>query len=96
VRITWDEAKNHSNQRKHGVSFEEAQEFFISGTDYLEIFDDGHSDDEDRFIAIGFILRGLVVVVWTQRDDDILRIISARAATKNESTFFHAHMTGTA
>ena len=95
MRVIWDEVKNLSNQTKHGVSFEEAQELFLSGADYLEIFDDRHSDDEDRFIAIGFIVRGLVVVVWTQRDDDLIRIISARPATKNEMTLFHAHMTGT-
>ena len=58
VKVAWDEAKNLANQRKHGVSFEEAQQLFVSGTDYLEIFDDAHSDLEDRFIAIGPISRG--------------------------------------
>jgi DNA-binding transcriptional regulator YiaG len=53
VRVSWDRAKNLANKKKHGVSFEEASELFRSGVDYLELFDDRHSDDEDRFIAIG-------------------------------------------
>ena len=59
VKVTWDRAKNLSNKKKHGVSFEEASELFRSGVDYLELFDDAHSDDEDRFIAIGPLKRGL-------------------------------------
>jgi uncharacterized DUF497 family protein len=84
VRVAWDEANNLANQRKHGVSFEEAKELFVSSIDYLEIFDDAHSDFEDRFIAIGPISRGLVLIVWTERDGDTIRIISARWATKHE------------
>jgi len=49
---------------KHGVSFEEASVLFTRGDDYLEIFDDAHSGEEDRFIAIGPIARGLVLVVY--------------------------------
>jgi uncharacterized DUF497 family protein len=58
VRVTWDRAKNLANQKNHGVSFEEASELFRSGVDYLEQFDNDHSDVEDRFIAIGPIRRG--------------------------------------
>ena len=43
VAVTWDQAKNLANLRKHGVTFEEASELFTSGADYLEIFDDEHS-----------------------------------------------------
>ena len=90
VKVAWDAAKNLANQRKHGLSFEEAQELFLSGRDYLEIFDDAHSDTEDRFIAIGPIARGVVLVVWTERDEDTVRIISARWATKRErGLYFH-------
>ncbi len=67
VEIIWDDAKNRANKRKHGVSFAEASELFTSGIDYLEIFDEAHSDLEDRFIAIGPIRRGLVLIVWTER-----------------------------
>jgi uncharacterized DUF497 family protein len=94
VKVDWDDAKNVANQKKHGVSFEEAGQLFTSGTDYLEIFDEAHSDDEDRFIAIGPIVRGLVLVVWTEREDDTLRIIGARWATKSERNQYLAYVEG--
>lgn len=59
--------------------------------DYLEIYDEEHSDDEDRFIAVGPIKRGLIVVVYTERDEDVLRIVSARMATKNERRSYEKH-----
>jgi uncharacterized DUF497 family protein len=90
--VDWDEAKSLTNRRKHGISFEEAAELFASGQDYLEIFDEVHSGYEDRFIAIGPIHRGLVLVVWTARDDDILRIISARWAGEREQALYHSSM----
>ena len=92
VRVSWDRAKNLANQKRHGISFQEASELFTSGVDYLELFDDVHSEDEDRFIAIGPIRRGLVLVVWTERDEDVVRIISARWATPTERRLFRAHM----
>ena len=88
MKVAWDEAKNRVNQQKHGISFDEAKELFVSGVDYLEIFDDAHSDFEDRFIAIGPIERGVVLVVWTERDEDTIRIISARWATKHEQRLY--------
>jgi uncharacterized DUF497 family protein len=90
VRLTWDEAKNLANQAKHGVSFEEASLLFESGVDYLELFDENHSDAEDRFIAIGPIKRGVVFVVSTEVVEDTLRIISARWATKRERAAYEA------
>ena len=63
MRVVWDDEKNAANQKKHGVSFEEASVLITSDRDYLEIFDELHSDEEDRFIATGPIARGLVVVV---------------------------------
>ena len=92
VRVTWDRAKNLANQKRHGISFQEASELFRSGVDYLEQFDDDHSDLEDRFIAIGPIRRGLVMVVWAERDGDVVRIISARWATRNEQTLFRSYI----
>jgi uncharacterized DUF497 family protein len=89
VEVEWDESKNRSNQQKHGVSFEEARELFVSGVDYLEIFDTDHSESEDRFISIGPIKRGLVLVVWIERDEDTIRLISARWATKREQALYH-------
>ncbi len=78
MRFEWDEEKNLTNKRRHGVSFEEATELFTSTADYLEIFDEAHSDLEDRLIAIGPISRGL----------DVVRIISARWASKHEEQLY--------
>jgi uncharacterized protein len=92
VKVVWDRTKDIANKKKHGVSFGEASELLVSGVDHLEIFDDAHSDDEDRFISIGPIRRGLVPVVWTERDDSHVRIISARWATRREQALFHDHL----
>lgn len=94
MHFEWDEEKNLTNQTKHGISFGEAQELFRSDVDYLEIFDASHSDHEDRFIAIGPIILGIVMVVFTERDEDIVRIISARPATKREEQMFHRYIRG--
>lgn len=53
MEFTWDEGKNAANRAKHGVSFQEARALFLSGSDYLVLFDEAHSVDEERFIAIG-------------------------------------------
>jgi uncharacterized DUF497 family protein len=91
VKVVWDRAKDLANQKKHGVSFQEASEL-LSGGEHLEIFDDSHSDDEDRFISIGPIRRGLILFVWTERQDDQVRIISARWATRREQSLFRDHL----
>jgi len=92
VRFEWDPGKNLANQRKHDVSFEEAAELFTSGRDYLEIFDERHSEVEDRFIAIGLVRQGVVLVVWTERDEDVIRIISARWATSREEYLYREYL----
>jgi len=91
VNFEWDDAKNLENRQKHGLSFAEAQRLFESGDDYLEIFDHEHSDFEDRFIAIGPIDRGLIVVVYTEREEDIIRIIGARWATQREGSRYRSY-----
>jgi uncharacterized protein len=91
VRIEWDDAKNSANQDMHGLSFDEAAEVFHDDLDCLEIFDEIHSEIEDRFITIGPIRRGLVAVVWTERLEDVIRIISARWTTKREAERFRAY-----
>ena len=48
MRVFWDPAKNEANKSKHGLSFEQAVELFTSGLDYLEIYDSGHSDYEQK------------------------------------------------
>jgi uncharacterized protein len=69
-----------------------AAAIFRSGEDYLELFDDVHSEAEDRFISIGPIGRDLGVVVWTENEDDIVRIISARRATALERKLYIEYM----
>ena len=91
MEFEWDPAKDHSNRRKHGVSFAEAQRLFESGVDYLEIFDAAHSEFEDRFLAIGPIGRGIVVVVYTEREEGRFRIIGARLATNHEQDLYYSH-----
>ena len=71
-----------------------ASVLFYRGDDYLEIFDEAHSDEEDRFIAIGPIERGLVLVVYTERDAETVRLISARWATRREAELYRRHVRG--
>ena len=92
MEFEWDDVKDRSNQAKHGVAFSEARKLFESGVDYLEIFDAEHSQTEDRFFAIGPIERGIVVVVYTEREDERIRIIGARLANKREQELFRIHM----
>ena len=92
ARFEWDDAKNLANQRKHGVSFEEAREVLGPGVVCLERFDHAHSDAEERFVSIGPSRSGLLVVVWTEPDEGIIRVISARWATKRERTRYYAHL----
>jgi uncharacterized DUF497 family protein len=94
VRFVWDESKNSRNRKSHGLSFEEASTLFTRGSEYVEIFDEAHSTDEDRFIAIGPISRGLVLVVHTEQEDDLIRIISARFATTREAAMYRAYIGG--
>jgi len=88
MRFEWDPAKDKTNRAKHGLSLEEASGLFETGADYLEIYDEEHSIEEERFIAVGLIRRGVIVVAYTERDDDVLRILSARPATRRERRRF--------
>ena len=90
MQFEWDPRKNRINRTKLGISFEEATRLFTSGLDYLEIYDDAHPGEEDRFIAIGLICRGTVVVVHSTRENDVIRIVSARMATRAEARRFEA------
>ncbi len=92
VRFEWDPAKEKTNRRKHGVGLSEARDLLASDVEYLEVYDEAHSGEEERFIAIGPIERGLVMVVWTERSEDVIRIVSARWATKAEQRLYRQHM----
>jgi uncharacterized DUF497 family protein len=92
VHYEWDHEKNLANQRKHGLSFEEAAKLLDNVDRYLEIFDTEHSLEEDRFIAIGPINRGVIVVVYTERQGDAIRIIGARFATNSEISLLESFL----
>ena len=87
----WDPEKDWANRTKHGLSFQDASELFLSGVDFLEIYDERHSIDEDRFIAVGPILSGVIVVVYTEPKEDVIRILSARKATRKERGRFKTY-----
>jgi uncharacterized DUF497 family protein len=92
VKVTWDPAKDLENQRKHGISFKEAAEVFSSDVKYLEIFDEVHSEIEDRFITIGAIRRGVALVISTEQNEETIRLISARWATSSEQRLYHLYL----
>jgi hypothetical protein len=92
VKFEWDPAKDKGNRKKHSVSFKEAEGLLSSGEDFLEIFDDSHSEEEERFVAMGPVRSGIIVVVWTERTEDTIRIVSARLATKREKQFYREYM----
>jgi hypothetical protein len=89
LRFEWDSAKNDENIDKHGISFDEASKLLLAA-DRMEVFDNAHSDEEDRFVAIGPIALGIIVVVFTEPDEETIRIISARAATRREKRRYEA------
>jgi len=90
IKFIWDKNKNISNQKKHKVSFEEAQTVFYD--ENARVVDDpDHSEVEERFIILGLSisLRLLVVAHVYRESDEIIRIISARRATKTESKSYN-------
>ena len=85
----WDENKNLANQSKHKISFEEAQTVFYD-EQALVISDPEHSGEEERFIILGMSMRAnlLVVCHCCRSSEEVIRIISARKATKTESSWY--------
>lgn len=80
----WDEVKAQLNIAKHGVSFDEAKSVFNDEC-ALVVFDEEHSNDEERFLLLGqSIKERILLVVHCYKQGDIIRIISARKATKKE------------
>ena len=86
MKFEWDDNKNKLNIRKHKISFEEASTVFLD-EEALLIEDPDHSEAEDRFLILGCAtsLKLLVVCHCYRNEDKMIRIISARKATKNES-----------
>jgi uncharacterized protein len=85
IIFDWDNKKDKTNIKKHGVSFEEALTAFYD-ENAIQYFDPDHSDEEDRFILLGisYKLKILVVCHCFRENDSVIRIISARKADKDE------------
>lgn len=89
ILFEWDENKNEINKRKHGLSFETAREVFYDKSAIL--FDDpDHSDEEERFLIIGMIKSSKICIVshCYRKSDTVIRLISAREATKKEKKIY--------
>ncbi len=89
MRFEWDENKAQINIKKHGVSFDEAKTAFYDAS-ALVIDDPEHSDDEDRFVLLGMSqnARLLVVCHCLRENETVIRLISARKASKTESSYY--------
>ena len=89
IEFNWDKNKARINLTKHKISFEEAQSVFDDDSARL-IYDPDHSENEDRFILLGlsYSLKVLVVVHCYKDEENIIRLISARKATKPEEKIY--------
>ena len=90
MKFDWDLTKAAANVKKHQVSFEEAKSVFYDEL-ALQFFDEDHSSGEERFLMLGMSSSARIVIVChCERDHGgVIRIISARKATKRESAFYH-------
>ena len=91
IKFTWDKNKASKNLEKHGVSFEEASSVFYDEF-AVQFYDSGHSElEEDRFLLLGVSnkSRMLMICHCEKQSGNVLRIISARKATKNERKYYH-------
>jgi uncharacterized DUF497 family protein len=83
----WDDDKATSNFEKHGIGFEDARAVFRDPF-AVELFDDREDRGEERYILIGMSVSGILVVIYTERNERN-RIISARNAEPNEQRYYH-------
>ena len=83
----WESDKAKLNFRKHHIRFEEARTVF-SDPMFVTVVDEEHSVDEDRYITIGFSNQNRLILVAHTDQEGVIRIISARKATKSEQKFY--------
>jgi uncharacterized DUF497 family protein len=81
--LVWDERKNAANRARHGLDFAYA-ELVFEGPLFVKV-DDRHRYGEERFLCFGYLDGIAVAVVYTERDDETIRIISFRKATRSEA-----------
>ena len=86
MKFEWDDEKNKENIRKHGLDFADAWQIFDAPM--LTALDTKEDYGEDRFIGIGFLKNFVVVVVYTEPEEETTRIISLRKALKHERERF--------
>ena len=89
IKFEWDPAKAAANVKKHGVSFDEAQTVFYDEF-AVQFFDENHSHNEERFLLLGLSTGAKLLLVchFERESGSVIRIISARNATKRERTFY--------
>lgn len=89
LKFDWDKNKNLSNIKKHNVDFKEAETVFLD-EEALIIYDPDHSESEDRYVLIGYSVKAnmLVVCHCYRENEETIRIISARKATKTEREIY--------
>ncbi len=88
IEFEWDEAKRISNLKKHGIDFVRACQIFDSYS--VELEDNRYDYDEDRYIAVGETQGQILTVVYTYRGD-VIRLISARQASKYERNLYYSN-----
>ena len=90
--FVWNDDKAQANEQKHRVTFKEASSVFNTGSDLLTIYDEEHSENEERWVTIGFSVSGLLLVIAHTYKVEYgiteIRIISARKATKTETKLY--------
>jgi uncharacterized DUF497 family protein len=88
----WDDNKAESNKKKHGVSFAEAATAF-SDPNAIEFHDGKHSQKEERWILVGMSARSqILLVVFVEKEEELIRIVSARKAVKEEINQYFARV----
>ncbi|WP_199246186.1 BrnT family toxin [[Phormidium] sp. ETS-05] len=90
MQFEWDEAKRAENILKHRIDFADVPQMFDGPM--LSELDQRTDYGEERWVGIGFLRNTVAVVVWTERHDNIIRIISARRANKYERQRFEKYL----
>ncbi len=91
MQFEWDEGKNETNIRLHSIDFADVPTVF-NGPTFTDL--DARIDyGEDRWISIGMLANLTVVIIWTERDTNIIRLISARKANRYERQRYEAYLT---
>jgi uncharacterized protein len=89
IKFEWDKRKESNNVKKHGVSFQEAKSVFYDEF-AIQFFDGDHSLNEERFLLLGMSAKARILLVChcERAGGEVIRLISARKATKRENIFY--------